>query len=237
MKPNNKTIIYFLVKTFTETCHAKAFLDGTLFMNSLSYFATLDEPTKAIRSDRHEGTVAWFQPEQIQLKINDIQIPGTDLAAPLSIKLHHHFNKNIFCMHASYIGGAAPYEFPTTSAFEEQLKIPEDNIKFGMQSVIITNPEIFLNKVKQAVIENKFGMQARLVDYYDPATFHGHFKDDEAVFKKHLSFAYQREYRIAVDSNNNSHSPLVLEIGNIRDIAKIIPIATINSSIKIEACV
>jgi hypothetical protein len=89
------------------------------------------------------------------------------------------------------------------SAFENHLKIPEENIELGQYSILITNVKALVDRIKSVVNMNNFKMQARLMEYYDPTVFHGVFKEEEAVLKKHLRFSHQREYRIAIDTGIN----------------------------------
>ena len=55
--------------------------------------------------------------------------------------------------------------------------------------------------------------------YYDPDTFHGNFQELDAVFWKQTEFSFQREFRIAIDTYTIEKASLILEIGDISDIA------------------
>lgn len=231
---HEQTVIYFFVKTFSESSHAEQFLDGLLYMNSLTYFAKLEESDSSGRGDQYEGIGAWLQPHEIQIEINGTPIPSVDLAGPIAIRPTRHLAKNVFCMHASYVGGNAPSIFETTDKFEEHLKIPQQNISLGQHSVVITNVNEFLHRVKATASEQNVALRANLVSYYDPTTFNGHFAEEDAPFNKQMKFAHQREYRLVVSTRKNDVSTYSLNIGNLRDIAYMISLATLNDSIKIS---
>jgi len=230
---SNPTIRFF-VKTFTNALYANRFLDGLLYMNSIDYFVRQEESDSTGRGDCHESTCTWLQPDKIQIEIFGIPIDSGDLAGPVSMQLDRHLGQNIFCMHASYIGGNAPSEFATTNAFEQHLKIPQQNISLGQHSVVITNVREFLSRVKAAATEKNVSLRGRLVDYYDPTTFHGHFADEDAPFNKQMHFSHQREYRLLVSRRENDASPYSLNIGNLRDIAHMSSIEEFNAAIKVS---
>ncbi len=226
--------IYFFVKTFEKQEYADQFLDGLLYMNTLDYFARLEGDENSGRGDRYEGVDSWLQPNKIQLQINDVILNSVDLAAPVSIQMHKHLVKNVFCMHASYIGGNTPYEFDSIEEFEEALKIPKENISLGKVSVVITNIEEFFNRMKAAAQKQNVTLKSRLVNYYDPDVFHGHFSEEDAPFNKQNKFFHQREYRIVVGRKNIGLSAYELNLGSLRDIASEVSIETLNSGIKIS---
>lgn len=229
----SKPTFYFLVKTFSEQFHRDQFLDGILYLNPLDYFVKLEAENSTGRGDFHEGITAWLQPEKIKIELNGFQLSSADLAAPVSLRPTRNLVKNVFCMHAGYIGGNLPSEFATTDEFELALRIPSQNLSLGMHTIVVTNVKDFLQRVKTAAIKNHVTLRGGLVEYYDPATFHGHFPEHQAPFKKQNQFAHQREYRLVLDRQADEGSPYVLNVGNLRDIAHVISIDSLNTSIKI----
>jgi len=97
--------------------------------------------------------------------------------------------------------------------------VNENNNSLGTYAAIIYKTKEFIERVKQAVIENKFAMTAGLIDYYDPVHHHGFFSEHENIFKKRLEFKEQQEYRFAIDTNTKGDNPLTLEVGQMKDIA------------------
>ena len=231
----SKPVIYFFVKTFSELSDADQFLDGLLYMNSLDYFAKLEECESTGRGDRHEGISSCLQPNEIQLEINGIRIDSEDLAGPVFLQPNRHLAKSIFCMHAGYVGGNNPSEFATTIEFEQAVKIPQENISLGQYSAVITNVQEFLNRVKSAADKQKVALRGQLINYYDPSTFHGHFAEEDTPFSKQIRFAHQREYRLVANRRDSDASPYTLDIGGLRDIAYMISIETLNANIRISS--
>ena len=59
----------------------------------------------------------------------------------------------------------------------------------------------------------------RPVDYYDPGSYHGAMSLTEAVFRKQDRYRYQNEFRFVIRTQRAGAEPVILEIGDIRDIA------------------
>ena len=97
--------------------------------------------------------------------------------------------------------------------------------------MIITKSQEFINRVVGAISKNEYIGSAKLVQYYDPNIFSGEFTENDAVFKKRNEFAYQSEYRFAINTGFNGEDSLILNIGPIRDIAHFCDIEEINSSL------
>lgn len=228
----DKLTIYFFVKTFENASYASQFLSGLLYMNTLDYFVKLEANDSTDRGDRHEGLNAWLQPKDIEIEISGFQIPSADLAAPVSIRSNHQLSKNIFCLHASYVGGKARSKFHTNEEFENQLKIPEKNVSLGMQSIVITNVEEFIFRVKKAAALMNDSLVGRIVNYYDPDTSLDVIAEEDAPFNKQIRFEHQREYRLVIDRENQEMMAYQLNVGSLRDIAHEISIKELNESIK-----
>jgi integrase len=89
---------------------------------------------------------------------------------------------------------------------------PSEHEWFGDSMVLVPNTEEFLNRVVAAAKARNISGKSKRVEYFDDETYTG--KLDR--FWKSNRFAYQREYRIAID--NSGKEPLVLDIGDITDI-------------------
>lgn len=88
--------------------------------------------------------------------------------------------------------------------------------------------------MKAAAQKQNVALKSRLVNYYDPDVFHGHFSEEEAPFNKQKKFSHQREYRIVVNRNNSELSSYELNFGSLRDIAFEVSIEALNSGIKLS---
>lgn len=224
--------VFFLVKIFDEKKHALDFMQGKMFVNRLSYFRRLDEDQKANRGDKHEGVVSWVQPENANLRINGRLI--TDLAGPISIQMNWHDHLNVYCMYAGHSGEFESITKENLSDFKKHLEMPEDCLKLGKYAVVVTQYTTFINRVSDAVRSNNYGINAQLVEYYDPDTFTGSFSEFDAVFKKRNEFSHQKEFRFAFDTGVSGNDPLILDIGNISDITTLCNVEELNKLLSIE---
>ena len=93
--------------------------------------------------------------------------------------------------------------------------------EFGKYAVVVTNPKKFLERVKLATTLKGFGLEADLVKYYDAekGTPVEPFKPD-AIFHKRNHYAYQREFRIVIDTGTYGADPLTLDIGPLDSVAE-----------------
>lgn len=226
-------VIFFFVKVFEQEKYANDFLDGILYMNKLPHFRKIEETAEANRADKHEGIKGWFQPNQIVIKVNNFDINSLDMVSPASIKLDYFNNFNIFCLYAAHSGCFKAITKENLSDFKKQLEIPEECLNLGKYAVVITNAFEFINRVMNAAIL-KGDPMAGLVDYYDPALFNGIFSDKDVIFKKRNEYRHQREYRFAINPATTDTNPLLLDIGNIRDISHMCNSESINKSININ---
>ena len=182
--------IFFFVKVFDRKEYAEDFIKGNLFSNRLSFFRKHEEEKSANRGDKHEGVVSWHQPDQIRLEINGRII--TDLAGPVMTQMNWHDHLNVFCIYAAHSGEFDEVSEETIEAFKEQIAIPEDCQKLGEYAVIVTNVTKFIERVKTAVSYNGYGLNAGLVEYYDPASFNGSFSEIESIFRKRDEYKHQK---------------------------------------------
>lgn len=221
--------ILFLVKVFGDEVHARAFMDGELFARRLSYFKGLDGSD--IRRDEDEGAVMLQReggvleltaknPETGEI-LSSIRIPGSQLAAPLTIRPGWANHINLFCMYAGHSGDTDNIADSTAEHFQRQLTIPEGVLeRFGEHAVVIYNAKEFFRRVALGAKQMGYGIKGQLVTYYDavagmPATL----PYEDAVFAKRNEYSHEREFRIVIDTGNVGTSPVTLFIGGISDIA------------------
>ncbi|EME0812588.1 hypothetical protein VXJ15_004292 [Vibrio vulnificus] len=225
--------IFYLVKIFDELTYAEQFVGGKLFANSLSYFRRLED-SEANRGDSHEGVVTWIQPEKANLEIYGIPVPQGDLAGPISVKMNWHDSLNVFCIYAAHSGNFNTITSDNIADFRKHLEIPDECLKLGKHAVVITNVSEFVRRVQDTARENEFGFACSLVDYYDPSEFHGSFDQTEAVFKKRSEYSHQKEYRFAFNSFSNDRKPLIIDVGDLNDIATLCDVNTVNQLLEIK---
>ena len=105
-----------------------------------------------------------------------------------------------------------------TSALRQRLIISDKATKMGAYAVVVTQRKEFISRVLAEVQARQYRGCIRPVQYYDYLSFHGDFSDDEAIFRKTMDYAYQQEYRIALNTSTDGDDPVPLDIGNLKDI-------------------
>lgn len=226
--PNLRTI-FALVKLFQKQEYLDDFLNGSLYMNTVAFFQNEEQNNESIY-DKYESTSAHWQPNQVEMKFNEIVITPNDLAGPVVIQTKAFDNFNIFCMYAINSGNCKELNDDNYEEFINSLRIHKKNNEFGDFSVIVTNVTEFFERVKQAIMKNNFYMKANFIDYYNDE-YHGSFISGiEALFHKKKKFSFQNEYRIVINNMTNNNQAYRLEIGDISDICSISSIDEINKA-------
>ena len=152
------------------------------------------------------------------------------LAGPIQIQQDWLNHIHIYCLHAIHSGNFNLEEITdeNISEFTSELKVPNACLALGEYAVLIQNVPDFVQRLKSVVHAKKYGFARGLVRYYDPDSFHGQFDDMESIFWKQDKFSDHREYRFAIESGLTSDSPLILDIGNIKDIASMLKATELN---------
>ena len=196
-----KRIIFLLVKFFDASDHAEKFVRGQIFARRLSAFKKDEDGDESGRMDRHEGTTGWLQPENIRLTINGMDL-SDDLAGPLQIQAGWLNDLNVFCLHAAHTGDLdlASLSNDNIEILRQKLTIPDECFLLGKYAVVVRNVPEFIDRMESAARAKGYRIAKGLVKYYDPATFHGNFRDVESVFQKQERCSYQREFRFVIDT-------------------------------------
>ena len=127
---------------------------------------------------------------------------------------------NVFCVHAAHSGDLdlASLSNDSIESLRQELTIPDECSSLGKYAVVVKNVPEFINRMRFCAQAKDYRIRCGLVKYYDPATFHGNFRDVESVFRKQGQYSFQREFRFVIDSGSLGECPLVMDIGDIRDI-------------------
>ena len=232
---NARTKIFFLSKFFSEEKHAEQFVRGRLYANRLGYFRELE--SDSVRADAYEGVSLLRGDVSLAatidgLRTERITIPEHELAGPSEVRMDWTEHVNLICMHAAHSGSHVEISDLQVDEFKKQhIDIPEDCLKFGDHAVLITNYLQFVKRVTSAVKENKhYSLVGGLVRYSDyPAI---DITGVDVVFCKRERFKSEREYRFAIRTGSDVHDPLILETGDLSDIAIRCSSAEINDLIR-----
>ena len=215
-------MIYFLTKFFKNKQYADEFAQGRIFANRLSTFKETQSGDMSGRMDRHEGTVAWLQPDRIIVTLNGHEIQSEDFAGPVLIQMNWLNYLNVVCLHAAHTGELELASLPKDSrveAFRQKLLVPNECLALGEYAVVVQDVAEFVKRMHAAAQTNGYLFRCGLVKYYDPETYHGHFSDDEAPFRKQDQYSFQREFRFVIVNGSLEPKPITIDIGDISDIA------------------
>ena len=225
----------FLPVKITDKQWAEKLLEGSVFMRSLSEFGAwkigtakrAKEMNNNFRGDILEGIMRSVDP-----KIGDDFFNSFDSEVRKHMMGAFYIDENIQYMKMYCL---------THNLNTKEFENPDKRLReFGDTAVIISNPNEFLRRIIQALVD-KFGdsviFDMKEVYYYDLLKDFGDFN----IFCKAKQYEWQNELRIAIGLLDPSESiidhdgqvrkllvqdltPLTLEFGSIRDIAVSIPV-------------
>lgn len=202
----------------------------------------------------HAKRVSWFREKEYdtfdgvgqikKMKETVFKLDGKDvtqyLPDPICIYNDEVTNLNVFCMTAVHPG---PFynEIITDENRQEYLnylKIDERcREEFGKHAVVIVGDAIseFLKRVHHAANLKGYKTLMNFVEYFDPQKqLDINPFSVEPVFYKRNKFEYQREFRIAINTNTIGNDPLELDIGNIEDLSFSMGVDEINNKMSIS---
>ncbi len=245
MRSDENKVIWYLVKFFSEERYADQFMDGTLYLNRLSFFKRIEEESNDGRPDANEAVAMWWQPDDISIKlkvseIGDIEITQKDLAGPVSMSYDYHNYLHVFCMYAIHtsgfecVDGKIEYLEDEAEILKRQIEIDSRCLNFG-KFAVITPATQFLDHLKESLRNADFVCKAKLVEYYDEELFHGEIEVKDIPFKKQKKFNYQNEFRICINPKTMDDEPICIKIGNIGHITAKIETDKINDLFQINS--
>lgn len=225
---------YCFVKFFEKEEWADDFMQGKLYCNTLQYFRDREQATDG-RGDPLEGAIGLIQPGQAIIKfsfnsetIKDFTLDPKGMVGPLIMFSNENLAHNVYCLYAIYVDDSFE-EFTDEELTDEELakrvasvnnklKLHEDCFGMGQHAVLIYAVEPFMEALKLYEKSNKIRLRRGLVRYYDEESFHGDFKEEEAIFHKQKKYSHQKEYRVAFRSP--SRAAFTIDIGSMEAYAK-----------------
>lgn len=241
--PRQEFWLLFKVSSYERLRHMQK---GTLYMNSLEYFSSLeDEESLALRVDELEKVYGVLRAgpsdkgySTISFKIGDIG-EEIDLGpdAVLTAEFPRPKNTMLFCMGALADGqdGFIPGEI------EDQIIFDKRFLEFGSHLLLISQPKEFSDRINKAIekeagafgselFHNGFG----LVDYKPLDSYSGPI----GLYTKDLKYSWQMEFRISFgveDQSLNEKGAYELAIGDISGISQILPVqALIDEPLRVK---
>ena len=197
-----------LARFFQKESYQEQFLQGKLYASNLERFREMED--QDARADICEGTSWSTNPVEFSTdpefhKKNVI----SELWGPTTFAPDWTNRVNLIC--------TCVIDIDTDG---RDIVIPGEICKFGDYGIVIVNPDEFLRRVKYAVRKmGNYDLKDGPVKYSDIPS-----KDmisARIVFQKRECYKGECEYRLAIFTGPDIHihDPLILDIGNITDIA------------------
>lgn len=169
--------------------------------------------------------------------------PIEKLAGPVTVQNNGYEKLNIYCMYAVKVPEfEESYETEEervaiveniNQMLKERITLSDEILSLGEFAVIVYQVEDFIGRIKKAAQEKGFVFWNGLIDYYDPDTFNGSFKELEAIFRKRSIYEHQNEYRFAFGSHEPDGTKLI-HLGSLNGIAIKAPTREINEKLQLK---
>jgi len=213
---------FFLVKV-TKSEYAEKLMNGEVFMQSLGHFRRIESKTKdeklEIQIDFTEGVQGYIGSfDEIRDNLDKAIVDdhdefcaalkrlGVENPKPFYLLDNPDEDEKVFCMYTFYF-----------DTINKTYLLPTDRLRdFGDTVVIIYNPLEFLQRMYNAISEIGVFSQEKI--RYRKIFIDGN--DFWGKGYKSSKFTWQQEYRIMCKEYQPSEKPLILNIGDISDIAK-----------------
>ena len=177
------------------------FLNGELYLNTLSYFASLDKGD-TVRADPHDGLLESRHVLEIAVQDQDgkwLPIPG--IQNPVTFRSSALSGLNLLCFYAMTDRPGDHFD--------------PRNLAFGDTAVVISKLPEFIARVTKAATDRGWKLNLAPVEYVDRSTHDGFM----GPFRKFKEFAYQNELRLVFETR--LAEACRLSVGNLRDITYI----------------
>ena len=156
----------------------------------------------------------------------EITILRRDIVGPRISRKTWLNNLHVACFYAGYCDNLEVDENSDdrviTSALRRRLIFSDRNLTtFGEYAVVVRRLGEFISRIRNAAEARQYGYAHAPVQYYDYLSFHGTFSDTEAVFRKTMAYAYQQEFRVALNTPTVGDDPFTPDIGCMKDMGLI----------------
>ena len=141
---------------------------------------------------------------------------------------------NVLCTTASYVDTEwSMHAERFEEVIDRYVRIPEDVMKFGDFAVRIDQPHEFVERVKAAADKSGVDMRRGFVNYGRIPMPSLGLRDVALIFRKREQFKYEREFRFSFESPQKVEGPLVLDVGDLSDIANLFRTREFNGQLSI----
>lgn len=220
-----------LFKFFSCEKYRDDFLRGHLYFNSLNYFRRAEASDSFKQNDPYE-CCKIFQPNSIKVFFGQQELK--DLAGPVSICCDDDVLKsNIMCF--STIRFDSQKKYASLEDLKRDVLFSEKMIKYGEHVVVIPRMELFVERLEKAALKKGYCLTKKPVNYYDFAKDNVLDEYPKNAFRKRREFSYQREFRFLLQKKDAVGKEVILEIGDLSDIAQSCKSADLNGMLEINA--
>ncbi len=184
--------------------------EGEVFCKPLEYFRNEEQET--FRHDNKDGAGYISQMTNFEAFTEDGK---TLIGKAKSGQLYYYHNNshgNVYCLY-----GIESILMNLKAGSITPLDLDMSALNFGDYAVLIIDPTEFVKRVQSVVEKQNFTFHYGPVNYYDEYKYQG----DLGVFCKSNKFSPQKEIRFWIPNKFNKE--LVFKIGNIEDIARLLP--------------
>ena len=225
----------FLTRVFREKGHAEEFLQGKVRAGMLCSYRELEDES---RNDPMEGVFDSSQFEGLKITLKTPSGYSHTLSHETGERMTQRIGWadrfNVLCATASYVDTewVVPDE-RYDEVIDRYVRIPEAVMRFGDFAVCVHQPHEFVERVKAAADKLGVPMDCAFVAYgRHPMPDHG-MRDVALIFRKRKQYKYEREFRLAFQSPQRVGGPLILEVGDLSDIAKLLRTREFNDQLTI----
>lgn len=214
--------IFYMAKFFENRKYAEEFMDGNLYLNSARFFANLEDAEDG-RADRHEGLFHTGLGIQTIVKINDFALHRGNGLIRSTMRMDSTLDHHILCVYAANPedkewfsrDGAPPLKDPAKIEAFRQALLPDPRLEAMGPWCVVLDAERFVKRIVYTCRSQNLGLEAKLVNYYDPESFEGSFERGRELFHKEDQYAYQREYRFVFSGVGPLDEACRLNIGSL----------------------
>ena len=205
---------YILLIKFGQYMHMKSLLEeGSMYMQLLRNYVDIEHDQIG---DPDEG-LSYSLIHDVKVEVDGVEIE--EIIGPVRIVDSTEYNPYVFCMY---------------SLVFENIKTEGNTIDprccgFGDYAVVVKDRREFLKRLRHIFERDCVGrLNGGLVKYVNRESYNG----EMGAFRKYDSYGYQLEYRYAWEGSGSNTSAVTLKIGDLSDIAVLIPSEKLNSLIK-----
>jgi len=198
---------------FISSEYVESFVsDGLLYMNNIEHFRKIDNENIALRGDIFEGLAASYDSTKVQTFIGKHEIDGS--LGQIDIRRDSDNKINLFCL-------TLITEFDLANS-NYNLHLSQNFKEFGDKVVIIAAAKIpeFIRRIQSAVELDKNIIKAKS-GHVEYVARNSH-QESMGVFKKYEDYAWQHEWRIAIQQTHSAGAYEQLKVGSISDICMVL---------------